>query len=601
MLVTGGLVACKEIKSPTFVPALTDIKVCERVENACPPLASACVARRLSSPSILRLNKSQQFCALGRYEGLFSPDDGIDIPPKWVDISNRVRWTVETAGRAAVEIGPNGVYTGRQRSEPLKFFALRDGIEGSSVLQVTEPVLEKVEINPQGEKIVLKGSAQQFECFAQYSGEAACSGLTSSTCNVTQLAEWQSSDEGVYTVNNTDKKGLGKAEALGVADVDCVYTDEATPLKSEIPATMRVCAAENASVAIDPATIAPLPIGGAKILRLLAEFENCNPNGPAGTVTQDLTRSATWISSRPEVATIDADGLVRAIAPGVTEISATFEGLEIQPVQISVINAQLLRVEVGGPIVAFAGLEPVVLFSAMAVFQDPDTLEELDPVDVSETPDTLWASSEPEVLTPITQFNPAFVLQPDAAEGPVTITAMHQGVAGEAVIQILTPVVKALEVTPDLACVGDEVSLGAAVQLTGHAIVDTVDSNGDPLNCSVIVTDVSDWQARPGSVLSQLPIIGEFFDACEEFPSLSTDPTASPAFVTNTPPKGRVSGNPDESVAAGMACVQTRLQDFEAITPVLVSSDFQAFCEGAFQPTTAPSVPACASVYTASP
>jgi hypothetical protein len=43
--------------------------------------------------------------------------------------------------------------------------------------------------------------------------------------------------------------------------------------------------------------------------------------------TSDVTALATWSSSRPSVATVSASGLVSALLPGETDISATYQGV----------------------------------------------------------------------------------------------------------------------------------------------------------------------------------------------------------------------------------------------------------------------------------
>src|SRR5271156_707408 len=52
------------------------------------------------------------------------------------------------------------------------------------------------------------------------------------------------------------------------------------------------------------------------------------PTGKSeGTVTQALGSVVTWQTSQPAVATIDSQGVVTAMGPGVTQVSATYQGV----------------------------------------------------------------------------------------------------------------------------------------------------------------------------------------------------------------------------------------------------------------------------------
>lgn len=589
MMAAVGLTACLDVKSPTFIPDLLDLRVCEQIDGQCPTIGSACVANGPLNPSIVPLNKSVNLCALGQFEGLSSPDDGINEPPYWQDLTNLVTWSVEAGAEQKVEFGADGLVIGRERSEnSLKINASMSGETGGTFLQVTDPVLEQVDINPQGSRRLLQNTELQLECFGQYSGDAACAGLTSNTCNVTADASFASTDAAVVSVSNAEAdKGLGSALAAGSADVTCTFEG----LTSEIPASLTVCALDTiTSVEIQlkpPASLppAPLAVGGTLEFQLIASYTDCVTGNPA---TQDITSSATWSSDRADVATIDGNGSLTAVGPGLATISAEFAGREIDPVQISVLDANLLRVEVTGPSVVFVGLEATASYTAQAIFQDPDTLEELDPVDVTSSPDTQWSSADPASLTFETVDSSIALVQPDAPAGTVTITAMHSGVSGSFDTVLQVPVVKGLEVAPELACVGDLITLGEVVQATAYAIVDAQNAAGETVACSVNATEVAEWEARGGTDLPLLNLPG----SCADWPSLSTDPFASPVFVSNTSPKGQISGNPDAEALVGLGCVQARYGEFSGISSVLVLTDLQFLCD-AWSVEPPPSVDAC--------
>src|SRR6266702_8924326 len=97
------------------------------------------------------------------------------------------------------------------------------------------------------------------------------------------------------------------------------------------------------SIAIAPAGVA-LPVGLSQQLVVTGTFDD-------GT-HQDLTAMATWTSSNPAIASADGAGLLTALLPGSTTVTATViveASTASADVNVIVSNATLTSIAVAGP------------------------------------------------------------------------------------------------------------------------------------------------------------------------------------------------------------------------------------------------------------
>ena len=130
---------------------------------------------------------------------------------------------------------------------------------------------------------------------------------------VTQAAQWSSSDTSIA------RPGAGVGTFVAVA-----------PGRAHVTARYDGAEASFPIVVVVPPVLTPAPA-----LRLTAVSPQRIGGTAAATATvvrsqvasQNVTSLATWTSSNPEVATIDADGRMRGVGIGTTLITAEYQNL----------------------------------------------------------------------------------------------------------------------------------------------------------------------------------------------------------------------------------------------------------------------------------
>lgn len=131
--------------------------------------------------------------------------------------------------------------------------------------------------------------------------------------DMTTEVAWHSSDPGVADL---DQKGLLTAYEEGAADVGASYeglTSNKVPVEVVGEAVLVDLWVQKET----PSTV--LKVGGVDRIRVYAAYDP-----PMGS---DVTREAQWIVSDPAKVSIDADGLLTALAPGEVSISARYQGM----------------------------------------------------------------------------------------------------------------------------------------------------------------------------------------------------------------------------------------------------------------------------------
>ncbi|PYX13345.1 MAG: ATP-dependent DNA ligase, partial [Acidobacteria bacterium] len=150
-----------------------------------------------------------------------------------------------------------------------------------------------------GNASVAASSTQQFSATGKYS-DGSSKDLTSSVL-------WSSSDTSVASVNNA---GLATGVVVGVVTVTAQFG------AMQDGATLNVT---NAGTNLTGITLSP---AAASVPVNTTQQFTATGNYSDGS-SRDLTALVTWGSSSTAVATVDANGLVTAVAAGSTNISAT--------------------------------------------------------------------------------------------------------------------------------------------------------------------------------------------------------------------------------------------------------------------------------------
>src|SRR5207247_1504144 len=258
-----------------------------------------------------------------------------------------------------------------------------------------------------GNASVAASSTQQFSATGKYS-DGSSKDLTSSVL-------WSSSDTSVASVNNG---GLATGVVVGVVTVTAQFG------AMQGSATLNIT---NAGTNLTGITLSP--VAASVPVNTTQQF-TATGNYNDGS-TRDLTALVTWGSSSTAVATVDANGLVTAVAAGSTNISATLgsisnstsltvtaptiSSISVTPVGLTLVAAHLLSIAVS-PATPSIAVGTTQQFSAVGTFDDGST---------QLLTSVTWSSSAASVASVSSSG-----LATAVGTGSTTITASSGGVTG---------------------------------------------------------------------------------------------------------------------------------------------------------------------------
>ena len=281
--------------------------------------------------------------------------------------------------------------------------ASSEGKSGTATVTVTAAAVASVNVTPPTASITVGQTTTLTAQPLDANGNA----LTG------RAVAWASSNLGVATVSDA-------GVVTGVAPGDATIT--ATSEGKSGTATVTVTPIPVASVTVDPATVS-LTTGATQQI-------TATPRDAQGNPLAD--RAVTWESQNPAVATVSPAGLITAVAPGNTTVTATSEG-KVGTVTVTVTAPAVgsISVSPGSATVFVAATTPLT-----ATVRDVNDL-------VIQGTTVLWSSDQPQTAS-VSQSGVVTGLAP----GAVTITASSGGKAGTAAITVqLAPVAKVI-VTP---------------------------------------------------------------------------------------------------------------------------------------------------------
>ena len=306
--------------------------------------------------STVALGTTQQFTATGTFSDGTTQD--LTQSGHWSSTVATVATISNTAGTAglASTLGTGTTTIGVSSGS----------ISGTAALVVNPAALVSIAINPQAPTIAL-GTTQQFAATGTYTD--------GSTQDLTTVVSWSSSDATVAIISNAvGSNGLATSSGQGTATIS------ATSNSISNTTTITVTQASFISIAVTPASIS-IALGYGEQFSATANYSDGS--------TQDITQSATWTSSIPAVAAINASGYATSIYPGSTTISASSG---------SVTGSALLVVNPA------AAISLVVTPASSSVFvgaqqQFSATLNYSDGSSLNVTSTVTWSSSNPAAAT----------------------------------------------------------------------------------------------------------------------------------------------------------------------------------------------------------
>jgi uncharacterized protein YjdB len=271
--------------------------------------------------------------------------------------------------------------------------------------------LVAVELAP-ATPVVGPGGTVQLAAVARYSDGR--------TFDVTREAIWVAGTPAVATVSATGLVTGRDADEAGAAEVLAAYGGRDARVAIEVLGRRTVIGLRLSAAAANLAPGQPLQLG------LTASL--------AGGTSEEVGSAASWASSEPGVATVDATGVVRGAAAGRATVTAAYRGLT-RDAEISVSDATLAAIS------AIPRAAALVVGERLAV-EVTGTWSDGTSAPLRE--DLAFASGAPAVA----EVSPAAGVITARAPGVAQITAGHapSGLAAAATVRVGTAALTAIEV-----------------------------------------------------------------------------------------------------------------------------------------------------------
>jgi hypothetical protein len=392
--------------------------------------APASIAVTPANPSIA-VNATLQFTATATFAGGGSQN-----------VTNSVTWA--STMPTAATINATGLATGVTAGQSTTISATLGNVVGSTLLSVTgsgTPALTQVIPNTGGQgaqnlSVAITGQATHFAQASSVANFGAGIAVASLTIN--------SPTSATAVIN------IAQAAALGARTVTVTSGAEIASLTNGFTVT----ALTLNSIAITPNPPPSVAVGATEQFTATGTFSDGS--------TQNLTSSATWVSSMTGFATISnaagTRGLATGVAAGTTTITASVNGVTSPGVSLTVTGTgpTLTSITVAPPSASVA-VNNTQQFTATGHFSDGST----GPVTVN------WTSSNMAIAT----INAAGLASGVAVGGPITITATSvqtPAVSGTAQLTVTAapPTLTSITVAPPMASIA--VNATQTFAATGH-------------------------------------------------------------------------------------------------------------------------------------
>ena len=378
----------------------------------------------------LPLGQTEQFTATGTFT------DGTTQ-----NLTQSATWISSAPATAPVSVGGAAV---AKVIGAATISATSGTITGTANLTVISAVPVSVNIIPSSLSLPL-GSGSQLQAIITLSD--------GTTQDVTTTVTWSSPQPAIATVN---AQGFVTATGKGAGQVSAAY--QALSSNSSITVGPPVLT----SIAVTPNQVS-LPIGETEQFTATGTFTDGS--------TQNLTQSATWISSAPANASVSVAGAAVAKVLGTATISAT-SGTITGTASLTVTPAAAVSVNVV-PATLSMPLGTSSQLQATATMSD-GTQQAL----TSSSPSVTWQSSQPSMATVNAQ---GFVTA--VGKGAAQVSATYEGVSGNTSVTVGPPALVSIAVTPTPS----SLPIGETEQLTATGTF----TDGSTQNLTQSVTWIS--------------------------------------------------------------------------------------------------------------
>src|SRR5271157_2969884 len=290
---SGGLAQAKAPGTANMIASLNQVTGFKAVTAIPAALTSITVS---STQSLLPLGTTAQLTATGNYS------DGSQQ-----NLTNSVQWSSSSPGMISISSG--GLAQAKARGTANMIASLNQITGFKTVAAIPAALTGITVISTQ--YVLPLGTTAQLTATGNYSD--------GSQQNLTNSVQWSSSSPQTISIS---KSGLATANGIGAA------TATASSGATSGAAQLSVLAAQLSGLEVSPQN--PLvPMGQQQQMTATGSYTD-------GTKS-DLTRSVTWNSDNPQVATVDNSGVAFAVNVGTANISASYQGqtaasmLTVQP------------------------------------------------------------------------------------------------------------------------------------------------------------------------------------------------------------------------------------------------------------------------------
>ncbi len=308
------------------------------------------------------------------------------------------------------------------------------------VAAAAAPTLTSITVTPANTNLAT-GKTEQFTATGNLSNDT--------TENLTSQVNWASSDTTWATINST---GLATAVSPGPVTISAAF-DGIT--------------GSTGLTVVDAPTLQSITVTPSNTSLATGKTEQFTATGTlSNDTTENLTGQVTWASTDPNFATISATGLATAVQPGSVSISAAFDGTT-GSTELTVVAAPTLESITVTPANTNLPSGETEQFTAIGTLSN-NTTDNL-------TGQVSWASSDTTWATINTTG-----LATAVSAGPVTISAVFDGITGSTGLTVTPAVLESIAVTP----VNTSLDTGQTEQFTATGTL----SNGSTENLTGEVT-----------------------------------------------------------------------------------------------------------------
>ena len=395
----NGLVAAKSNGSATITATSGTI-----TGTASLTVTISLVSIAVTPPSsTIAANTDQQFKATGTYT------DG-----STQDITGTVNWSSSDTSKATVSnsIPTSGLAQAMHPGTSV-ITASSDNISATATLSVSAVTLSSIVVTPATSTIPL-GVVQQFNAQGTFSD--------GTTQDITNTVAWSSSQPALASITVS---GAATARNLGTVTI---LASSGSVSGSTL---LTVNAANLTSLSIQPSSMT-IAQGTTSKLNAIGLFNDGS--------TRDVSVQATWSSSNPAAAAVQANGKLQGVSPGLASVTATL-GSESISTNVNVSNATVSSISVTPSIFSLApGTQ--ITYAATGQFSDSSTQV------ISSN--VIWASSDNTVATVSNNAGTRGVAAA-VGTGTASITATFEGVTGTAQLNVSVANLTGIVVSPPTA------------------------------------------------------------------------------------------------------------------------------------------------------